>query len=91
MLIEVLDKTIETLNIDSTITAIMCSGTKSNSEPPIKDCTNLTTINIPNSVTEIVNKAFTGFTGTINVDNVEGAISNAPWGAAATATINYLR
>ena len=56
------------------------------------------TVNIPNSVTSISDSFLLGISDlvgniTLNIDNTNGAIPGAPWGAgsASNLTINYLR
>lgn len=44
---------------------------------------------IGKSCTEINNTAFSGYTGVINCEFAEGAVTGAPWGASETAIINY--
>lgn len=54
--------------------------------------TNISTVNIPNGVTGISSGAFdnTPNLTTINVDQIYGGLSDAPWGNTS-ATINWLR
>lgn len=52
----------------------------------------LESINIPRSMSYISESAFLGcrYLKSINIDNISGAISGAPWGAFSSTTVNWL-
>ena len=50
-------------------------------------------VKVLNSVTSIANNEFSNCSAlqTINIDKASGSISNSPWGAPSTVTVNWLR
>lgn len=84
VLIGLLDGSIETLDIPDGTTFI-----RSGSCVMLKDLIHVT---IPNTVEEIEHNAFAGCTKleTIEIDNYEDEIDDAPWGAT-NATVTWLR
>ena len=55
------------------------------------NCKKLKTVTLSNTITSIGRYAFQNCTNitTINVPWASGVVTNAPWGAPTTATINY--
>lgn len=73
-------------------TVVIPNSVTSIGDTAMKGCYSLRTINIPNSVTSIGSDAFMGTMSlTINIDNVENAISGAPWSADTHSVVNWLR